>query len=46
MFYMLENVQTAKNSIPTTDSWAMREKRASETDRTFANAPDKGTTSW
>lgn len=43
MFYMLENVQTAKNSIPTTDSWAMREKRASETDRTFANAPDKGT---
>lgn len=43
MFYMLENVQTAKNDIASTNNWAMREKRASETDRTFANAPDKGT---
>lgn len=43
MFYMLENVQTAKNDIASTNNWAMREKRASETDRTFANAPDNGT---
>lgn len=42
MFYMLENVQAAKTTI-SGDSWAMREKRVSESDRTFVNAPDKGT---
>lgn len=42
IFYMLENVQTAKNTI-SDNNWAMREKRVSVSDRTFANAPEKGT---
>lgn len=39
-FYMLENVQPAKNVITT---YADREKRVNASDRTFINAPDKGT---
>lgn len=39
-FYMLENVQLAKNVITT---YADREKRVNASDRTFMNAPDKGT---
>lgn len=39
-FYMLENVQPAKNVITTYEE---REKRVSISDRTFKNAPDMGT---
>lgn len=39
-FYMLENVQPAKNKITT---YPEREKRVDTSDRTFKNAPDKGT---
>lgn len=43
MFYMLENVQTTDADISGTNNWAMREKRVSESNRTFLNAPEKGT---
>ena len=39
-FYMLENVQPAKNVITTYEE---REKRVSTSDRTFMNAPNRGT---
>lgn len=39
-FYMLENVQSAKNKITT---YKEREERVSTSNRTFKNAPDKGT---
>lgn len=39
-FYMLENVQLAKNVITTYEE---REKRVSTSDRTFKNAPNEGT---
>lgn len=39
-FYMLENVQPAKNEIK---EYVERERRVSTSDRTFKNAPDKGT---
>lgn len=39
-FYMLENVQPAKSAITT---YAEREQRVSASDRTFKNAPDRGT---
>lgn len=39
-FYMLENVQPAKNKITT---YPEREKRVNASDRTFKNAPDMGT---